>query len=215
MSTQATTDRRDRERADVRQKILDAAREAFVRDGYDAVSMRQIADRIEYSATAIYHHFADKEALFRELCARDFLALGQRFAAIARVADPIERVRQLGHAYVDFGLEHPQHYRLMFMTPSPVVRDEISGPQKGDPDEDAYALLRLTVAEGIAQGRFRPELTNADQLAQTLWAGTHGIVSLHIAKSCDDWVHWQPTRETACVLIDATLRGLTREDLAP
>ena len=61
-------ERRDREREEIRTRILDAARELFATEGYEAVTMRRIADRIEYSATAIYFHFRDKEALLQELC---------------------------------------------------------------------------------------------------------------------------------------------------
>ncbi|HEY8369587.1 MAG TPA: helix-turn-helix domain-containing protein, partial [Thermodesulfobacteriota bacterium] len=58
-----TIERRERERAATRAKILDAARELFVSEGYDAVTMRRIADRIEYTAAALYRHFPDKRAL--------------------------------------------------------------------------------------------------------------------------------------------------------
>src|ERR1700682_3848534 len=110
-------ERRAREREEIRSVILDAARELFVSDGYDAVTMRRIADRIEYSPTAIYFHFKDKQTLLQELCDTDFGALAHEFQKIARIADPVDRLRQIGRAYVEFGLAYPNHYRLMFMTP--------------------------------------------------------------------------------------------------
>jgi AcrR family transcriptional regulator len=61
-------ERRERQRQSLRKQILDAARELFTELGYEAVSMRRIADKIGYSPTTIYLHFADKEALVRELC---------------------------------------------------------------------------------------------------------------------------------------------------
>src|SRR5262252_3839278 len=106
-----TTERRERERQELRTKILDAARELFASEGYEAVTMRKIAERIEYSPTAIYLCFKDKEAVLREICDADFGALAQRFAAIARLADPRERVMAAGRAYAEFGLTHPNHYR--------------------------------------------------------------------------------------------------------
>src|SRR6185369_13375110 len=112
-------ERRSRERADTRQRILDAAREMFVRRGYEATTMRAIAERIRYTPTAIYHHFRNKEALLIELTSQDFRALAQAFQRIRTVADPVERLRAIGEAYVEFGLAHPMHYRLMFMTPHP------------------------------------------------------------------------------------------------
>src|SRR4051794_31634463 len=95
-------ERREREREATRAKIMAAARDLFAREGYEAVSMRRIAEVIEYSPTAIYVHFKDKDALFRELCAHDFGRLAEVFAQLSRVADPVERVRQIGLAYVRF-----------------------------------------------------------------------------------------------------------------
>lgn len=207
------SERRERERQALRTKILDAAREMFVERGYDAVSMRMIAQRIEYSPTAIYFHFKDKEALFQELCETDFLALAHVFAEVAKIADPLERLRRLGLAYADFAIEHPNHYRLMFMTPRPPVEPtEAQMATRGNPEEDAYTLLRHTVAEAVERGLLRPELTDVEELAQLVWAGVHGVVSLQIAKEQDPWVDWRPVRQTAARMIDVVLRGLTARE---
>lgn len=208
-----TIERREREKQELRTRILDAARELFAELGYEAVTMRKIAERIEYSPTAIYFHFKDKEALMRELCEVDFAKLAQQFRTIAREKDPIERLRKVGHAYVAFGLEYPNHYRLMFMTPQPAIgKSEAEEARRGNPEEDAYAFLKATISDGLAQKRFRPELTDADLIAQTVWSGTHGVVSLHIAKRNDDWVDWRPVRKTATLIIDGMIRGLTRQE---
>jgi len=120
-------ERRAREREETRTTILDAARELFAAEGYEAVTMRRIAERIEYSPTAIYFHFKDKEALMGKLCAVDFHTLAMQFTKIAKVADPVERLRRIGHAYAEFAAEYPNHYRLMFMTPHPPgdIPDEV------------------------------------------------------------------------------------------
>ena len=80
-------ERRERERLQTRDKILDAARELFINEGYEGVSMRKVAQKIEYSPTAIYGHFADKEDLFLQLCHSDFQRLAQSFARLAQVKD--------------------------------------------------------------------------------------------------------------------------------
>src|SRR3954454_501021 len=92
--------RREREKQDVRARILEAARELFVSHGYEAVTMRQIAEKIEYTPTAIYFHFRDKQALINELCAIDFLKLAQTFNTLTEIKDPFERLRALGTAYL-------------------------------------------------------------------------------------------------------------------
>ena len=204
-------ERKERERADVREKILDAARELFARDGVDTVTMRAIAERIEYSPPVIYSHFADKHALIQELCYRDFRALAQAFGHIGRIEDPIERLRRLARAYIDFALEHAQQYRFLFMTRKDA--DDLSAAHAAvqrNPEEDAYRFLRDTVAEGIGSGSFRPEYRDVEELTQILWGSVHGILSLQIAKGNDPWIEWRDARETAIKLAEATLRGVAR-----
>ena len=201
-------ERREREKAEIREKILEAARELFVSEGYEAVSMRKIAEKIEYSPTAIYLHFKDKEAVMRELCETDFYTLAQEFQEIARIADPVERLTALGMAYARFGLSHPNHYRLMFMTPHPHQHDEEQLIEKGNPEEDAYAFLKWALGDVLAAGRIRPGLDDIELLAQIFWAGMHGVISLQIAKCNDDWVDWRPDEERIRLMNETLLRGL-------
>ncbi|HEY4642548.1 MAG TPA: TetR/AcrR family transcriptional regulator [Thermoanaerobaculia bacterium] len=205
-------ERRQREREEIRTRILDAARELFVAEGYEAVTMRRIADRIEYSPTAIYFHFKDKDALMGELCAVDFYTLATQLTKIARVEDPIERLRRIGKAYAGFAAEFPNHYRLMFMTPHPVgTLPEDAMQRHGNPEEDAYAFLKATVAEAIAQNRLKPEHDDAELVSQTMWAGVHGVVSLHIAKECDPWVEWRSIKTRVSTMIDILVDGLSKQ----
>src|SRR6201984_2369836 len=107
-------ERRERERVETRDKILDAARELVVTEGNEGVSMRRVAEKIEYSPTAIYLHFADKEELFRELCHQDFARLAEVFQGSVMSTDPIERLKQTGAIYIEFGTRYPNHYKFMF-----------------------------------------------------------------------------------------------------
>ena len=204
-------ERRFRERELTKSRILDAAREMFVEDGIEAVTMREIAKRIEYTPTAIYHHFRDKQALIEELCLIDFRSLGAAFQKLGRIEDPGERLRRIGLAYVDFALGHPSHFRFMFMTPKPNMPASSFGVSDGDPNSHAYGALRAAVVEGIDAGRFRPEFTDPDELAQVLWAGVHGIASLHVVKGGKgDHIAWRDPRETARAMVDVLMRGTMR-----
>jgi AcrR family transcriptional regulator len=204
-------ERRERERADTRGRILDAAREMFVDHGYDATTMRAIAQRIEYTPTAIYHHFQNKEALLTELCAVDFRALARVFQRIGRVSDPVERLDRIGQAYVEYAQKNPMHYRFMFMAVRPPLPPEAQpGIRHGDPGEDAYAFLRQACADAIAENRFRPEFDDPDEVAQMLWSGMHGIVSLQIAKAHDEWIAWRDVERTAARIRETMVRGLLR-----
>lgn len=216
-----TLERREREKSETRTKIMDAARVLFADRGYDAVSMRKIAEAIEYSPTAIYVHFKDKEALLREICQHDFNALAGVFRDLSAIADPVERIRRTGYTYIEFALRQPQHYRLMFMTP-------FHGSEAGhvqptpeelelmrDPERDAYAFLRKCVADAMAAGAFRTELTSIELVAQTLWAGVHGVASLEIALGKDPCLNWEAIEQRTRLMIDVCLRGLFREGGRP
>jgi AcrR family transcriptional regulator len=203
-------ERRQREREDLRTRILDAARELFVNRGYEATTMRAIAQKIEFTPTAIYHHFANKETLLHEICSTDFSQLARSFLSLGRIEDPIERIASLGLAYVEFALTQPMHYRLMFMTERPVVAPE-SAAVRDDPAENAYVFLRDSCVEAIQAGRVRPEFSDPDQLAQMLWASVHGIVSLHIAKSKDQWVDFRDPRQTAESMCRVMLEGISAQ----
>lgn len=203
-----TKERRERQREELKEKILEAARALFLEHGYEAVTMRQIATAIEYSPTAIYHHFKDKRAVFLALCTTDFSSLADKFRKIARLADPIERLQATGRAYAAFALEHPNHYRLMFMTPHPPHLPEDTGIDHGNPEEDAYAFLKWTVQQAIDAGRIRAELADPELLSQIVWAGVHGIVSLRITKSTDPWVAWRSEKRSVEAMLDLQLHGM-------
>jgi AcrR family transcriptional regulator len=204
-----TKERRERERVETRERIIDAARELFATRGIEATTMRAIANRIEYTPTAIYHHFRDKEELLLEICHRDFRALAQQFVRIGRIDDPVERLNRICAAYVQFAREFPNQYRMMFMTPIPSHEHE-DDIDKGNPEEDAYAFLVDTVGEGIQQGRFREELSDPQQLAQMVWGAVHGVISLQLAKGDDPWIEWRDVWELAGMLDEAVIRGILR-----
>ncbi|MFP2925327.1 TetR/AcrR family transcriptional regulator [Pyxidicoccus sp. 3LG] len=205
-------ERREREKQATRQLILDAARELFVNEGYDAVTMRRVAEKIEYSPTAIYVHFKDKASLIRELCAHDFLRFAEMLNKVARVQDPLERLRKMGRAYIAFAQEHPTTYRLLFMQRHPPDFHDADDRdiQHGNPEQDAYAFLQKVVQEAKDAGCFKPEHQDVELVSQTLWAGLHGLVSLHLVMENDEWLTLRPLGKSADVMLDLLLEGLAR-----
>jgi AcrR family transcriptional regulator len=194
------TERREREREEVRRKILDAARDLFMTEGYEHVTMRRIAEAIEYSPTAIYLHFEDKEDLVLALCRQDF---GRLLAAMEKEtppADPIECLRELGRAYARFGLENPNHYRFMFL--SPMKPEHKAEPT--DPGHQSYEVLRAAVTRAMERGALRP--ADPDTVAQVLWASIHGTVALLITMRPDCWPR-PPAKDLVEETIDAGLRA--------
>lgn len=204
-----TQERRRREKEETREKILQAARDLFLARSYEGVTMRAIADAIEYTPTAIYHHFSSKQALLSELCHSDFESLGRHFVRAAAIADPIERVRAVGEAYLDFAIRYPNHYRFMFMTSLPVEHpEEYLAEHRDNPEKDAYAFFRRSCQDAIESGRLRGEVTDADELAQILWGAVHGLISLHVLKQNQSWVPLRDLRKTAHRAMDVLFRGV-------
>jgi AcrR family transcriptional regulator len=204
-------ERRERERLAVRERILDAARELFAERGYEAVTMREIGKRIEYSATALYGHFADKEALVRELCRKDFGDFAQRFlAAVVDSPDPVESVCRAGLVYLGFAEQFPQHYRLMFMTPLPETPPEQG--EREDPRQNAYVFLRQLVDQLMAGKHLRAELTDPDLVAQTIWAVMHGAAALELTLDKQDpWLDFKPRRERFTEAMRVVTRAMFRD----
>jgi AcrR family transcriptional regulator len=195
-------ERREREREEVRRKILDAARDLFMTEGYDKVTMRRIADAIEYSATTIYNHFEDKDDLVEALCHEDFARLFEHLQRQPAPSDPLQAIRQLGLAYARFGLDYPNHYRFMFMMPA-----KFECPEKRDtsPGEQAFGLLRSAVQWAIDTGHF--PRGDADTIAQALWASMHGVVALLITMPPDFWPHGPARPDLVEQVVDAGIRG--------
>jgi AcrR family transcriptional regulator len=200
-------ERREREKDEVRTRILDVARELFAAEGFTSVTMRRIADGLEYTPGALYRHFPDKAALLQALVVADYASFSHAFQALGRIADPLERIRRAGEAYVAFGLSHPHHYRLLFMTPEPAGGAIAPIAAAGDPRADAYEFLHQAVLAAAAAGQLRKDLTDLDAVTRLLWAGVHGVVSLAI----NGRTGWPPrsVRPLARLVIDVLMRGLT------
>ena len=190
-------ERREREKESLRQEILDAAREMFVSEGYENVSMRKIAERIEYSPTTIYLYFEDKAAIFESLCDETFAKLIEKQEALAKKhRDPLIRLRECGRAYIHFGLEHPNHYRVAFMQPHSLGEQRSFEETMG---YRAFSFLRANVEECVREKKFRR--IDVDLASQAIWAATHGLTSLLITHGDFPWAE----REK---LIDFMLQNL-------
>jgi AcrR family transcriptional regulator len=199
------TERREREKEEIRHRILDAARQLFAAHGYEKVTMRRIAEAIEYSPTTIYLHFEDKDDLVRALCHEDFARLLEAMRAAPVPEDPVETIRQLGRAYCAFALRHPNQYRFMFMTP--VGKEEKL--EEGDPGELSFGHLLEAVKRAVAAGRFRE--VDPVTAAQVLWMGVHGVASALITLPGPSWPHGPAAPDLVDQVIDNALRGLAAE----
>jgi AcrR family transcriptional regulator len=195
-------ERRAREKKELRQEILDAARDLFLREGYENVSMRKIAEKIEYSPTTIYLYFQDKSDLLDCICEETLLRLVRKQNVLEQsTADPLERLRLSLRYYIEFGLKHPNHYMVTFMMTRSI---ENHPPMKShEIGLKAFNFLRTTLA--LCAERRLIEVADLEATAQTVWAATHGLTSLLIARPKFPWVERNRLIDT---MIDTLLAGL-------
>lgn len=170
--------RREREKEGLRRAILDAAAALFLEHGYEGLSMRQIAERIGYSATTIYRYYEDRDDLLFAIVQDGFLRFGRQLAKAAQSSgDPRERLTALGHAYIEFGLKNPVYYRLMFMQRFDFLFE--SRAEQQAPMIDSFAVLRGAVEQAMQAGSLRQG--DAETTSIVIWSVVHGITSLAIA----------------------------------
>ena len=197
-----TTARRDRLKAELRNEILAAARDLFARQGYESVSIRKIAERCGCAPGTIYLHFEDKDQILSAICAETFAILKQRMAAISKdTGDPLERLRRSGRQYIQFGIDHPYHYIVTFGV--------APGTQAGKSDADhqagmeCFQSLRDCVQRCQESGQLR--FPDVEEVAQALWATTHGLVMLLITKAGFPFVEQTRLIETT---LDMSIEGI-------
>jgi AcrR family transcriptional regulator len=173
--------RKERQKEELRGKILQTAKDLFMEVGFDNISIRNIAERIEYSPTTIYLYFKDKDDIFYALHQEGFILLNNYFKALVHVADPFERLKATGKAYVNFAIENPEFYDLMFIIKSPlkaITREDVQWEE----GHRAFGFLGDTIKQCLEKGYFKG--MNPEILAFTIWSMVHGICSLEICNRC-------------------------------
>jgi len=198
--------RRARQKALLRQEIIDAARDILVREGYEQLSMRKVAEKIEYSPTAIYLHFEDKRDLVFQVCEETFGKLVGELASLdAEFKDPVARLREGLRRYVAFGLRHPQNYLATFVAvPQEQLPEDIA--RYNSPESNgmrALGIMRAGVVACIEAGVFRT--VDPDVTIRALWASVHGITALLIQMPN---FGWGDQKAVIDCLLDTLLEGL-------
>ena len=196
-------ERKERQRAELREQILRVARDMVMREGFAALSMRKLADAVEYAPATLYLHFENRDAIARELCVRGFQDLLAAFEPAAAVEEPVERLYRLAEAYVKFGLEQPETYRLIFME-DPKLSTELFKDAPDGAGPRSFGVLVKVFEDLKAAGRLAEE-AEPSKLAEVLWAGVHGIVSLRL--TCTGF-KGSPADELARLLVTTLVNGL-------
>ncbi len=119
-------ERKQREKEAIRNSIICAAREIAVQEGWQAVSMRKIADRIEYTPPIVYEYFKNKEDLFKELCLVGHRIIRKELTTlIQQQSDPEKSLIEASLMHWNFAINHPELYQLVFSVERPTINEEV------------------------------------------------------------------------------------------
>ncbi|MCC7156712.1 MAG: TetR/AcrR family transcriptional regulator [Bryobacterales bacterium] len=201
------TERRAREKEELRSRIIEAATELFVHEGYTSVSMRRIAEKIEYSPSTIYLYFKDKADLVTHICAETFRKLTAALDAIVSSGESASnKLRSCLRAYIDFGLQNPNHYYVTFCVPEYQWKDVSPETEGGIYQLGIQAFQSLR--DGLTACQRSPEfrIEDVETTAQMVWTMIHGVTSLLITLPTQfPWVERERLIETS---LDHILRSL-------
>ncbi len=170
-------ERKEREREEMRKLILGAAQKLFLTNGFEKVSLRNIADEIEYSPATIYLYYKDKNDLLFALHQEGFLKMIEAFRPVLAITDPFERLVEMGRSYIRFAVENPEMFDLMFIMTAPMAMLEHENWEEGN---RAFGLLVQVVQGCIDAGVFKPQ--DVRVASMMIWSGIHGYTALFLRK---------------------------------
>lgn len=171
-----SAERKEREKHETREMILAAAKKLFLNEGFEHVTIRRIAEEIEYSPAAVYLYFKDKDAILCSLQEIGFNEFHRRQQILTGIKDPAEKLRAHGRLYVQFAFENPELYDLMFIIRAPMN----SLPENGEWVTGIRTLdiLKENVRECMEAGLIKKG--SIDAVSFGIWSLVHGMVSLII-----------------------------------
>ncbi len=171
-------ERKELEKQKMRRQILDTAMRLFLEEGFGNITIRRIAEKIEYSPAAIYLYFKDKDEILYTLHSEGFEELYRRQLTTLSIKDPLKRLRKQGEVYVSFALENPEYYDLMFIMGVKQIKEK----KEWCIGIRSYEFLKENVKECMDAGLFPG--ANTDIATFSLWSYVHGIASLIIRDRC-------------------------------
>lgn len=169
-------ERKEREKEEMRQRILTAAQKLFLTKGFEKTSIRNIADAIEYSPGTIYLYFKDKNELFFALHQMAFTVMINELTDLGEHASALDSFIQMGRQYIKFALENPEMYDLMFLMIAPIESLECN-EDVWDDGKKALDILKMMIEACKLEGYFSKD--DIDDLALMIWSTMHGMVTIY------------------------------------
>lgn len=176
----SSSSRKLKEKQELRSLILASATKLFAANGIAQTTIRSIAEAIDYSVGTVYKYFKDKNDILHALHTQGFQDLGGQFAVLYHVKDPMERLRAMGQVYINFALQQPDMYDLMFNLEAPMDFLDNAHAEEWNEGKATFNVLRTTIRDCINAGHFKGH--SEEPLAFLVWSAVHGMCSLHISQ---------------------------------
>ncbi|GIM29737.1 TetR family transcriptional regulator [Clostridium polyendosporum] len=170
-------ERRQMEKEIIRKKIIDAASEILIKEGYENLSIRKIANKIEYSPGTIYHYFQDKAEIVVSVVEEGYGRILKSLSEVpVDVENPEKSIEKGFRTYIELMLEAPQQFRAVLMNDIDAIQEKVNMLEEGVSKErkSIQGLCKL-VELGIEKGKFRK--MDVELTAQIIWTSTHGLLS--------------------------------------
>lgn len=179
-------ERKEREKAEMQEKILNTAADIMKNEGIGAISIRKIAGKIEYSPAIVYHYFKDKEDIINRLVTLEY----QKFLTALSSPDPDghslkETLRQNLQKFINYATEMGEEYKIIMLSESPAILARTSVLRRGSISDRPAAALLLNTLKGIFPDG-NCEESRLDLLAQVIWASTFGLILRLIIEKVDE-----------------------------
>jgi len=165
--------------SDIRERILNQAVDLYLEKGLSGLSMRHVAEKVGVSATALYRHYRNKEDLLHNVIGEAVKVFGSYLFPTLAAKTPKDRFLQSGEAYLNFALETPKYYEVLFLTQDQLGH-EFLPMELQEKSRATFQFLVDRVQECMDARYFRKGDANA--FAFTIWGHSHGLVSIYLAK---------------------------------
>jgi AcrR family transcriptional regulator len=182
-------ERKQRDKEEMRRMILDAAKSIFLEKGFHSTSLRNIAEKIEYSPGTIYLYFKDKDEIFHALHEQGFRKMLEKMAPLQHVTDPMERLIAMGRVYMEFAYENKDLYDLMFIMEAPINSER--DHEKWEMGNRTLNALKDVLRECQQHGHFQG--MNVEYLSFTIWSAMHGMCALYCRGRCQAYENEKDT----------------------
>jgi AcrR family transcriptional regulator len=172
------SERKEKQKLEIRKAILDASMKLFIEQGFENVSMRKIAELIEYSPTTVYLYFKDKNQILFDLHELGFKKMAEYTQSLWDIRNPLVRLHKMGEYYLQFGMENPAFYDLMFILKAPMEVLEQQKECEWKSGDEAMGRLKETVQECMDKDLIEKGDVNAISLA--VWSLVHGMIAIAV-----------------------------------